>query len=108
MVKQRDGYKMSSHRLTKNMSDKEIQAELGKDYDTDLAAIFSLMEKQPHGKEGILLNNSYANIFYVKNNAGGLCAVFVRWHGGGWSVDADSVAGTVEWGGGCQVFSRNS
>jgi hypothetical protein len=90
--------------------DGPIIAELGGEEksETTLSEMFSLMEKQGKGEDGVLLNNGYANIFYIRDLAGVLRAVGVRWGGGGWGVGADSVGGPDRWDGGYRVFSRNS
>ena len=97
-------------KLRKGSVDGPIIAELGGEAKAEatLTEVFSLMEKQATGEEGVLLNNGRANLFYVKDQSGVLRAVFVRWHGDGWGVDADSVEGPGRWRGGGQVFSRNS
>jgi hypothetical protein len=70
--------------------------------------MFSLMEKQGKGEEGVLLNSGYANIFYINDYAGVLRAVRVSWDGDGWGVYASSVEDPHGWFDGYQVFSRNS
>jgi hypothetical protein len=107
-VIQRKGYQLSARLLSKRMLDQDIQAELSPGYETDMAAIFSLLKKQGHGQPGILLTNGYSNIFYVRDCAGVLRAVRVDWDGDGWGVDANSVDGPYGWYEGYQVFSRNS
>ena len=98
------------HKLRQSSVDGPIIAELGGEAkaETTLSEMFSLMEKQKHGEDGVLLNNGWANIFYIKDSAGVLRAVYVHWYVGGWGVIADSVEGSGRWLGGYQVFSRNS
>lgn len=98
------------HKLRKPSVDGPIIAELGGEEksETTLFEMFALMEKQGKGEDGVLLNNGYANIFYIRDRAGVLRGVHVGWDGDGWDVDADSVEGPYRWGGGGQVFSRNS
>lgn len=100
------------HKLRQSSVDGPIIAELGGEAkaETTLSEMFSLMEKQKHGEDGVLLNNGWANIFYVKDIAGVLRAVGVRWRGGGWGVSAHSVGRPRPggWFGGGRVFSRNS
>lgn len=98
------------HKLRQSSVDGPIIAELGgrELAETTLSEMFSLMEKQGKGEDGVLLNNGYANIFYIKDSAGVLRAVYVGWGGGGWGVNARSVEGPGRWNAGCQVFSRNS
>ena len=76
--------------------------------ETMLFAMFSLMEEQRCGEKGVLLNNSYGNIFYIPDKAGVLRAVYVRWNAGGWYVNAFFVKDLFKWLDGDRVFSRNS
>lgn len=99
------------HQLERSSVDGPILAELGGEekVETSLTAIFTLMSLQKTGQAGILLNNGYANIFYVRdvmNNV--LRAVSVSWYGGGWDVVADPVGYPGTWRAGRRVFSRNS
>jgi hypothetical protein len=98
------------HKLRQSSVDGPIITELGGEAkaETTLSEMFSLMEKQKHGEDGVLLNNGWANIFYIKDNAGVLRAVGVVWCGGGWRVVADSVEYPSRWDDGGRVFSRNS
>jgi hypothetical protein len=98
------------HKLRKSSVDGPIITELGGEEksETTLTEMFSLMEKQKNGEGGVLLNNSYANIFYIRDQNGVLRAVNARLYGDGWDVGADSVEVPDGWGGGSQVFSRNS
>lgn len=74
--------------LKANAYDKDIRKELPEDHLSTLEDIAGLIEAQPNGKEGILLTNGYANIFYVEGKNGEVFAVFVRWFsdGRGWRV----------------------
>ena len=98
------------HKLRQSSVDGPIIAELGgaEKSETTLSEMFALMEKQGKGEDGVLLNNGYANIFYIKDQNGVLRAVRVDWGGGGWFVNAFSVEDPSRWGVGGQVFSRNS
>jgi hypothetical protein len=98
------------HKLRKSSVDGPIITELGGEEksETTLTEMFSLMEKQKNGEDGVLLNNGYANIFYIRDQNGVLRAVFVHWSGGGWHVSAGSVEDPDGWDDGYQVFSRNS
>ncbi len=99
------------HKLRKSSLDRPIINELGGEAkaETTLSEMFSLMEKQKNGESGVLLNNSCANIFYIKDQDGVLRAVYVRWCGDSWEVDADPVGGTPDaWPDGNRVFSRLS
>jgi hypothetical protein len=98
------------HKLRQSSVNGPIIAELGgaEKSETTLSEMFSLMEKQGKGEDGVLLNNGYANIFYIKDDAGVLRTVDVYWLVDGWHVFADSVGYPHGWFGGRQVFSRNS
>jgi hypothetical protein len=97
-------------KLRKASVDGPIIEELGGEAkaETTLSEMFSLMEKQKHGEDGVLLNNGWANLFYIKDSAGVLRAVLVYWLGDGWDVTASSVEDPCRWYDGIQVFSRNS
>lgn len=98
------------HKLRKSSVDDPIITELGGEAkaETTLTEMFSLMEKQKNGEDGVLLNNGYANILYIRDQNGVLRAVGVFWNGVGWYVYARSVEGPDRWSDGLQVFSRNS
>ena len=100
--------KLRYAKLLKSSVDSPIISELGGEAkaETTLTEMFSLMEKQKNGKAGVLLTNGYANIFYVKDNAGVLRAVDVYWSSDGWGVNARSVEGPRAWYVGFQAFSR--
>lgn len=86
-------------KLRKPSFDGAIIAELGGEAkaETALREMFFLMKKQGHGQPGVLLNNAYANIFYVRDIAGALRTVRAYWYGGGWSVHAYSVGSPNRW-----------
>lgn len=98
------------HKLRKSSVDGPIITELGGEEksETTLTEMFSLMEKQKSGEDGVLLKNGYANIFYIRDQNGVLRAVYVHWHDDGWCVNADSVEYPGRWSDGYRVFSRNS
>ena len=102
--------KLHYHKLLEYSVDGPIIQELGGEEkaETALSETFFLMERQKHGDAGVLLNNGYSNIFYVRDQADVLRAVDVFWGGGGWDVDALSVLDQYGWLGGSRVFSRNS
>ncbi len=96
--------------LKKSSRDNPIIGELGGNdkSETTLSEMFALMEMQPNGEDGHLLVNGYANIFYIRDSAGVLWAVFCRWSFDGWCVYAFSVDDPFDWRVGRRVLSRNS
>lgn len=98
------------HKLRQSSEDGPIIAELGggKKAETNLSEMTSLMERQGRGEPGVLLNNGYANIFYIEDQNGVLRTVLVGWDGGGWDLGAGPLEVPRRWGVGFQVFSRNS
>jgi hypothetical protein len=98
-----------AHNVPFKKGDRAIISEFGGKVkvETTLTEMFFLMEKQKNCEDGFLLNNGWANIFYIRDQKGVLRAVSVRWRGGGWDVDAYFVGGQYEWDDGDQVFSRN-
>ena len=98
------------HKLLKPSVDDLIIAELGGEEkcETTMTEMFFLMEKQSKGEAGVLFNNGWTNIFYIKDQNGVLCAVDVLWFDSGWGVGARSIEGPLAWIRGYQVFSRNS
>ncbi|MFA6414571.1 MAG: hypothetical protein WC217_00965 [Candidatus Paceibacterota bacterium] len=98
---------LKSFELTKNAYDRDITACLPQNYEFDiseaLARIAQIIEQQPNGKEGDLLNNGYANLFYVPGYVvrvswGADCR---SWGVGAWERDDDG------WSAGFRVFVRN-
>lgn len=73
--------KLRYAKLEKSSVDGPIITELGGEAkaETMLSEVFALMAKQGNGKKGALLNNGWVNIFYVRDTAGVLRAVDVRW-----------------------------
>lgn len=104
--------KYTKHILGKPMNDFEIQKEFSIEPFAPsevLALLKKEISKQKKGEEGILLNNGYTNIFYVKLNNTRLVAVRVRWVAddlrwfcGAYNLDY------VDWHEGFQVFARSS
>lgn len=95
--------------LKQSSIDSPIIAELGGEpkVETTLTEVFSLMEKQPNGEEGVLLNNGWANIFYVRDKNNILRTMHMYWYGG-WNAHAYSVEDPITWRDGYRAFSRNS
>lgn len=99
---------LTFHQLTKRSFDRSIIDELGGETkaETTLAMIYALMERQGGGKDGPLLTNGCANIFYVRSVKGELCVVFVNWYGVGWHVRANFVGNPYGWDDRDRVFAR--
>ncbi len=97
-------------KLRKPSADGPIIAELGgaAKIETTLIEAHALMAKQPEGEDGVLFNNGWTNIFYIRDVKNILRAVDVFWLDDGWYVDVDSVENPHGWFDGGQVFSRNS
>jgi hypothetical protein len=106
-VSVRDGQFLSCYQLTQNTYDMVIRKELGAGIETDFASLWSLLEQQPEGDEGVLRNDGYTNIFYITDKTGVVRAVYARWRCDGWCVFSDVLNSSL-WIAGRQVFSRNS
>lgn len=98
-------FKVSSLDLKESANDEEIEDALPKEHifsETDVCAIVAaLIEKQPNGEEGTLLNNGYANLFYTPSR---VVHVFWRAGRGEWRV-YDWFLDGFSWDGGYRVFS---
>ena len=99
--------------LAQSANDAEIGSELPEGYVFEdvnmfLAHLATLIEGQWGGKEGVLQNNGYINIFYVKVNDE-VFAVGVRWRAAyrEWSCNADHLAGR-RWFAGLRAFSATA
>jgi hypothetical protein len=87
-----------------------IISELGgeAEAETCLSEVWSLMEKQKYGEDGILLNDGCSNIFFIKDISGVLRVVVVSWvDDGGWYVDAISVRSMLQVDAWSLVFAHN-
>ena len=94
------------YRLMAASEDDPIIAELGgasKVEGTVTAALW-LLQRQGSGGPGFLQTNGYANIFYVRDEKGVLCAVRVGWAEDGWVLDAIPVQDPLAWNGNHVVF----
>lgn len=106
-VKKLPATTFKSFNLTKDAYDRDIIPCLPQNYEFDiseaLARIAQMIGQQPNGKEGDLLNNGYANLFYVPG-----CVVSVCWFATylNWDVDACLRDG-FDWDAGRRVFVRN-
>jgi hypothetical protein len=97
---------LRKYRLLKPAPDGPIIEELGGELnvETSIASVFAVIKQQPVGQLGPLQVNGYANIFYVRDKDGVLCAVRVGWDGEGWIIDAIPVNDPLAWNGQHQVF----
>ncbi|MBU6388647.1 hypothetical protein KGQ72_02130 [Patescibacteria group bacterium] len=106
-IKKLSATTLKSFDLTKNAYDRDIIPCLPQNYEFDiseaLARIAQMIERQPDGKEGDLLNNGYANLFYVP---GYVVGVDWRADGRGWGVSAWE-RDDGRWNAGSRVFVRN-
>lgn len=94
---------LRSFDLTRNAYDREIKLELPERHEVELWQVADLIERQKNGEAGALLNNGYANIFYVAGYA--VCVHWGadnrEWRVSAWKLDDDY------WNEGLRVFSRN-
>ena len=88
------------------VSDGPIIAELGGECQVEcpLSVVFDLLLRQTGGQAGFLQTNGFANIFYVRDDQGTLCAVQIGWAEDGWVLDAVPVD-DLAWNGGHMIFS---
>jgi hypothetical protein len=101
----------SSKDLNVKSSDSEIINDLGlkpMELDSVLWAIAELIKKQPKGEPGDLLNNGYANLFYVRSGESVL-VIGARWDSAGdeWRLGSCGLGELSGWSAGVRVFSRN-
>ncbi len=66
--------------LKSNAYDRNIRRELPENHLSTLEDIAGFIEAQPHGKEGFLLTNGYANMFYVLGKNDQVFNMDVIWH----------------------------
>jgi hypothetical protein len=87
------------HKLLGIADDGRILAELGggSKVEGTLGAAFALLQRQPKGEAGFLQTNGYANLFYVRDKKGELCAIRLSWTSQGWEMDAIPVADPLAW-----------
>lgn len=98
--------RLRKYRLLSFAPDGPIIAELGGEdkVQSTVAAAYALMRKQPNGEAGFLQTNGFANIFYVKDKEGVLCAIRTGWASDGWVIDAIPVADPLAWNGKHEIF----
>lgn len=84
------GGEIYSRELKKTSVDSHIFAALGgkKVMEITLTELYAAMASQPNGKDGVLLNDSLLNVFYIRNVNNVLRAVMVSWLGVGWLIDS--------------------
>ncbi len=99
--------------LVKDTPDEQIRAELPEDHVFQDASVFcshlaGMIDRQPNGKEGSLLNDGYANVFYVQGSYE-VVAVSVHWVADfrGWSVCACELDVSA-WPAGYRAFSATA
>ena len=98
------------YELQRNAGDQTILAELGGEAkaETTLAEVFWLLDRQKQGEAGILAVNGWGNIFYVRDAADVLRAVYVHWCDEAWNVEASRIGRPAEWPIRDRVFVRGS
>lgn len=98
---------LAVHRLEKDSLDQPILAELGDCAETTMDHFVWLVTQQSKGQDGVLLTNSRANIFYIRDDENVLWAVYARWYSDDryWGVGASSVEDPYGWDAGSQVIS---
>lgn len=95
---------VASYKLVKDATDEEIEAALPKKHifsESEVCTVIAgLIENQPKGEKGILLNDGWYNLFYTPS-----FVVLVRWRSddGEWRVCAWGRVGG-DWGADCRVF----
>jgi hypothetical protein len=105
--------KLRVHQLRQAAKDPAIIEALGGEglVETTLAHLWAMLKQQGQGedKDGGLLVNCNANIFYIRDVDNQLWAVGCRWRAGyGWDVEALPLAYPYAWRAGARVFSRDS
>jgi hypothetical protein len=100
--------------LNRNMYDSEIIKEMGgeekvRENAVTMDQIEQLIKNQWGGKAGIMLNNGFANIFYVIGKNNQLFAVRVDWCSDGqeWNVLDYRLGERGRWSQGDRVFSKS-
>lgn len=95
--------------LEEVLRDASIITGLGgeKKAETTLYEMFNLLEFQGHGENGPLLTGGCANVFYIRDNNGVLCAMGATQCGNCWNINAYLVTDRRRWWrDGSRVFSR--
>jgi hypothetical protein len=94
------------YKLLHISADGPILVELGGEAKAEgtFSAAYALLKVQARGQPGFLQTNGYANIFYVKDKKGVLCAVRIGWADDGWVIDAIPVQDPLAWNGQHEIF----
>jgi hypothetical protein len=94
------------YKLMRISPDGPIIAELGGEakVEASVTAALAILRRQGNGGTGFLQTNGYANIFYVKDINGVLCAIRIGWADDGWVIDAISVQDPLAWNGKHEIF----
>jgi len=102
----RPAVKLRKYKLLAFAPDGPIIEELGGEtgVESTLSTAFALLRRQPGGQPGFLQTNGYANIFYVRDDQGVLCAIRIGWAEDGWVVDAIPAADPLAWNGKHEIF----
>jgi hypothetical protein len=97
---------MRKYRLLSAAPDGPIIDEHGGEAacETTFSAAYWLIKRQGWGAMGFLQTNGHANIFYVRDLEGALCAVRAAWDEEGWVIDAISVDDPLAWNGKHEIF----
>jgi len=97
--------------LKKASLDAPILTDLGEKAETSLVYMFDLIKEQANSYPSILLTNSSANVFYIRDNDRNLWAVSVAGSQGPgvlfWRIEASSLGNQQRWPAHCRFFSRD-
>jgi len=92
--------------LKANVKERDIRKELPEAHLSTPEDILSLMELQPNEESGLLLNNGYANVFFVEGKNSEVFVVNVHWDAnyGKWRFGVWLLNEIPWWGAGGQVL----
>lgn len=103
---------LTVNKLLENSFDPAIITALGgvAKVGITLGQYFAVFAKQPNGKKGVLLTNGYANVGYVRDINGVLCALRGDWddlsNSNGWGFEAFPLGDPDGWIDDYQFLSR--
>ncbi|MEJ0001648.1 MAG: hypothetical protein WDN09_00435 [bacterium] len=109
-VKNSPAKELASYKFTEDITEENIigDAKAGGIYEeVDMAHVKQICERHIVGGEKLLLDNGYANLFWVRNKKGALCGVCVYWNDDGWDVFVVEFRASFEWRAGDRSFFRN-